>query len=163
MVNRITENEIADTYIKVLIINQNFSVMRKLILFAAIILTTGIAFGQTLQKGNLIGSHVVTATLMPGVTMEKYIDFYKTKVIPEMEKNMPNLKIYVVKSIRGENMNSFGMIAVFKSAQERDKYYNTDGSDSELGKSVNAKLKPVMDELGKLGTLTTKYNDWIVQ
>ena len=33
----------------------------------------------------------------------------------------------------------------------------------ELGKSVNEKLKPVMDELGKLGTITTKYNDWIVQ
>jgi len=137
--------------------------MKKLILIAAVILMAGITYGQGLQKGNLIGTHVVTVSLMPGVTIEKFMDFYKTKVIPEIEKNVPNMKEYVVKSIRGENVNSFGMIAVFKSAQDRDKYYNSDGSDTELGKSVNEKLKTVMDELGKLGTLTTKYNDWIVQ
>ena len=137
--------------------------MKKLILIAAVILMAGITYGQGLQKGNLIGTHVVTVSLMPGVTIEKFMDFYKTKVIPEIEKNVPNMKEYVVKSIRGENMNSFGMIVVFKSAQDRDKYYNSDGSDTELGKSVNEKLKTVMDELGKLGTLTTKYNDWIVQ
>jgi hypothetical protein len=137
--------------------------MKNLLLIAAMILITGIASGQPLQKGNLIGTHVVTVSLTPGVTLEKFLDFYRTKVIPEMEKNMPNSKLYVVKGIRGENKESFGLIAVFKSSQERDKYYNADGSDSELGKTVNAKIKPVMDELGKLGTVTTKYTDWIVQ
>ena len=137
--------------------------MKKLILIAAVILMAGITYGQGLQKGNLIGTHVVTVSLMPGVTMEKFMDFYKTKVIPEIEKNVPNMKGYIVKGIRGENKDSFGEIFVFKSSQERDKYYNADGSDTELGKSVNAKLKPVLDELGKLGTYTTKYTDWIVQ
>jgi hypothetical protein len=55
------------------------------------------------------------------------------------------------------------LLYIIKSAQDRDKYYNADGSSSELGKSVNAKLQPVLDEIGKLGTLTTKYTDWIVQ
>jgi len=137
--------------------------MKKLILIAAVILMAGITYGQGLQKGNLIGTHVVTVSLMPGVTMEKFMDFYKTKVIPEIEKNVPNMKGYIVKGIRGENKDSFGEIFVFKSSQERDKYYNADGSDTELGKSVNAKVKPVMDELGKLGTITSKYTDWIVQ
>lgn len=95
--------------------------------------------------------------------MEKYTDFFKTKVIPEMEKNMPNWKVYLVKGLRGENINSFGFIIVVKSVQDRDKYYNADGSDSELGKSTNVKLKPVTDELEKLGTYTSKYTDWIVQ
>jgi hypothetical protein len=31
----------------------------------------GITYGQSIQKGNLIGTHVVTVTLNPGVTMEK--------------------------------------------------------------------------------------------
>jgi hypothetical protein len=137
--------------------------MKKLILCASVILMTGIAFGQAIEKGNLIGTHVVAVNLMPGVTMEKFIDFYKTKVIPEMEKNMPDVKIYPLKGLRGESTDSYGMMIVFKSSQERDKYYNPDGSDSELGKSVNAKVKPVMDELAKLGTVTTKYTDWIVQ
>jgi hypothetical protein len=137
--------------------------MKKLFLLVAIVLMTGIAFGQTLQKGNLIGTHVLTVTLKPGVTIEKYMDFYKTKLIPEWEKNDPNMKVYLIKGIRGENKDSFGVIVIFKSSKDRDKYYNADGSDSEFGKSTNAKLKPVMDELTKLGTDTTKYTDWIVQ
>lgn len=136
--------------------------MKKLLLIAAVILIAGITYGQSLQKGNLVGTHTITVSLKPGVTMEKYIDFYKTRVFPEMEKNMPNWKFYLVKGIRGENINSFGFI-IIKSVQDRDKYYNADESDSELGKSVNVKLKPVMDELEKLGTNTSKYTDWIVQ
>jgi hypothetical protein len=137
--------------------------MKKLILIAVVILMTGIAFGQAIQKGTLIGTHVVTVTLQPGVTMEKYMESFNAKVIPEIEKNYLNWKAYLLKGIRGESNNSFGLLYIIKSAQDRDKYYNADGSSSELGKSVNAKLQPVLDEIGKLGTLTTKYTDWIVQ
>jgi hypothetical protein len=137
--------------------------MKKLAFIALIMLFSGFAFGQALQKGNLVGTHVMTVTLKPGVTMEKFIEFYKSKVIPEYEKNVPNMKEFLVKGLRGENMNSFGQIIIFKSSQDRDKYYNADGSDNELGKSLNSKLKPVLDELGKIGTVTSKYTDWIVQ
>lgn len=137
--------------------------MKKLFLISAVILIAGITYGQSLQKGNLVGTHTITVSLKPGVTMEKYTDFFNTKVIPEMEKNIPNWKVYLVKGLRGENINSFGFIFVVKSVQDRDKYYNADGSDSELGKSLNMKLKPVLDELEKLGTYTSKYTDWIVQ
>lgn len=135
--------------------------MKKLILITALILLAGITFGQALQKGNLIGTHIVTVTLAPGVTMEKWIDFLTTKAIPEWEKVYPEWKYYAVKGIRGENPNSYGMIVVVKSQKDRDKYYNADGTDSELGKKAAAKL-PLVDELNKLGTFTTKYTDWIV-
>jgi hypothetical protein len=137
--------------------------MKKLILISAVILMAGITYGQSLQKGNLVGTHVITVSLKQGVTIEQYMEFFKTKVIPQMEKNMPNWKGYLVKGIRGENSNSFGMIIVIKSAQDRDKYYNADGTDSELGKSANEKLKSTFEELDKLGTYTSKYTDWIVQ
>jgi hypothetical protein len=137
--------------------------MKKLILIAASILIAGITYGQSIQKGTLIGTHVMTVTLMPGVTMEKYMELFKTKLIPEMEKNEATWKVYLLKGVRGESNNSFGLLYVIKSAKDRDKYYNADGSDSELGKSFMVKLKPVMDELGKLGTLATKYTDWVVQ
>jgi hypothetical protein len=137
--------------------------MKKLILIAVVILMAGITYGQSIQKGTLIGTHVITTTLNQGVTMDKYLEFVKTKLIPEMEKNFPGWKVYLLKGIRGENNNNFGLLYVIKSAQERDKYYNADESYTELGKSVSAKLKPVLDELGKLGTFTTKYTDWIVQ
>jgi hypothetical protein len=137
--------------------------MKKLIFISALFLLTGITFGQVLPKGTVIGTHVITVTLNAGVTMDKYMEFVKTKLIPEIDKNMPGWKVYLLKGIRGENNNSFGLLYVIKSEKERDKFYNPDGSDSPAGKALNEKLKPVTDELGKLGTFTTKYTDWIIQ
>jgi len=138
--------------------------MRWVLLFTtAIILLAGITFGQTLQKGNLIGVHVATIKLEPGVTVEQFIEFYKSKLIPEMEKNQIGWKYHLVKSIRGEIKNSVGMIIVIKSEKERDLYFNADGSSTELGNSLIEKYKPITDELKKLGTMTTTYTDWVIQ
>lgn len=136
--------------------------MKKLILTAALILMVGITYGQSLQKGNLVGTHVISITLQQGVTMEKFIEFYKSKVMPEYEKNFPGMKPYLVKSIRGENKDSFGGFMVFKSEADRDKYFNPEGGYTEVGNAAYSKLKPVLDELSKLGTMTSIYNDWLV-
>ena len=111
--------------------------MKKLIFITGLILLAGLTFGQSLQKGNLIGTHVMTVTLKPGVTMEQFIEFYKSKVIPEMNKIEPDWKVYLVKSIRGDAKNSFGLIHVVKSEQVRNRYNNDDGSSTKLGKSVS--------------------------
>ena len=138
--------------------------MKKLILAAAaLLLVAGTTFGQTLQKGNLLGFHVSTVDLKTDVTMEQYQEFFISKVIPEMEKHYPGWKGYPVKGIRGENENSFGIIYVIESEEHRDKYYNEDGSLNELGTATQEKLKPVLDELEKWGTYTSKYTDWLVQ
>jgi hypothetical protein len=136
--------------------------MKKLILLATFILISGLSFGQTFQKGTLFGTHILTVTLAPGVTMDKYVEFLNTKVIPEMVKAYPEWKCSVVKGIRGENPDSYGLIYVIKSQKDRDKYYNADGTDSELGKQASAKMKPVLDEMLKMGTFTSKYTDWVV-
>ena len=136
--------------------------MKKLILFVALILTVVLTYGQTLKKGNLVGTHVMTVTLQPGVTMEQFIGFYSSKVIPEMNTFDPNWKMYLVKSIRGENENSFGVIHIIKSEKDRDKYYNADGSSNEAGNKLMEKYNPLMEELKKYGTVTTKYTDWLV-
>jgi hypothetical protein len=138
--------------------------MKKAVFIAAIILISGIAFGQNLKKGNLIGVHTMTINLKPGVTMEQFIQFYSNKVIPEMNKLDPEWQVYLVKSIRGNiNENSIGMIHLLKSDNVRSKYYKADGTQTELGISANAKIKPVMDELEKLGTVERTWTDWIVQ
>ena len=137
--------------------------MKKLIVVAAMILFTGITYGQTLQKGNLIGMHVMTVNLDPDVTMNQFLDFYSSKVIPEIEKSFPGWNAYLVKSIRGENENKFGVIYVIESEDDRNKYYNEDGSNNELGNSIMEKLQPIMTESNQLGIWTTEYNDWLVQ
>ena len=133
------------------------------LLTAAIILLTGITFGQTLQKGNVIGVHVATITLEPGVTMEQFIAFYTNKFIPEFEKNRTGWKAYLVKSIRGDINNGLGLVIVIKSEKDWERYYNADRSYTELGNSANEKLKPILEELKKFGTLTTTYTDWVIQ
>ena len=69
----------------------------------------------------------------------------------------------MVKGIRGENANSFGLIYVIESEEDRNKYYNEDGSQNELGNSIVEKVQPIMTELNQLGTWTTEYTDWLVQ
>ena len=137
--------------------------MKKLILTAALILVVGTTFGQTLQKGNLVGFHVITINLDPDVTMNQFIDFFSNKLIPEYEKNFPGVKSYIAKGIRGENENSYVWIMLFESVEDRDKYFNEDGTCNELGNSAMEKLQPIIEEGSKLGTFTTTYTDWVIQ
>jgi hypothetical protein len=136
--------------------------MKKLVFLMALIMLSGLTFGQGLQKGNLVGFHVITVTLQPGVTLEKFIEFYNSKVIPGYEKNFQGGKAFLAKSIRGENKDSYGVFMVFKTEKDRDKYFKPDGSSTDLGIAANDKLKPVFEELNKLGTRTSVYNDWLV-
>jgi hypothetical protein len=137
--------------------------MKKLILFTTLIFALSLSFGQSLQKGNLVGTHVAEVSLKPGVTMEQFTELFINKYIPEAEKIWKGWKFYLVKGIRGENINSFGLIIIVNSQKDRDKYYNSDGTSNELGNTAFEKLKTVQSELDKLGTWTSKYTDWVIQ
>lgn len=137
--------------------------MKKLILTAALILVVGTTFGQTFQKGNFVGLHVMTITLNPDATMNQFMDFFANKAGPEFEKNFPGIKTYIAKGIRGENENSFGLFYIADSVEDRDKYWNEDGTLNELGNSAWEKLQPIFEEVNKLGTYTTIYTDWVIQ
>jgi hypothetical protein len=137
--------------------------MRKVIVAAGLLLLAGVAHAQELKKGNLVGTHKISVKLEPGVTMDQFVDYYNKKVIPAFEKSRPGWRAYPVKRIRGEKADGMGLIIVITSERERDKYYNGDGSDSELGRAAAAKLQPVSDEMTKLGTITADlYTDWVV-
>lgn len=137
--------------------------MKKLLLLSAMILFTGMMFGQTIQKGAFIGTHVYTVTLKPNVTMDQFIAFFQAKVMPELEKNYEGWKVYLIKGLRGENADSYGVLYVLKSKKDWDKYFNPDGSENEQGKAVTKNMQPVNEELAKLGSFETKYTDWLVQ
>lgn len=131
-------------------------------IIVAFLLFAGIAFGQTLEKGNLIGLHVMSVELKPGATMEQYIDFYNEKVIPAWENSQEGMKLFMMKGIRGEHMNEFGVIVQFTDEAARDKSYNADGSLSEFGEKVQEKMAPVLGEAEKIGTSSSKYTDWLI-
>ncbi len=136
--------------------------MKKLILIAALIIAANFSFGQKLQKGNLMGLHIMTARLKPNVKMEQFKTFFISKVIPAYEEQF-HVKGYLVKCIRGVNKNSFGIVWLFETEQARNKFFNTDETKNELGKTAMEKINITENELKKLGTYTTKYTDWVVQ
>jgi hypothetical protein len=138
--------------------------MKKLIFLALILMMNGFTFGQVLPKGTLIGTHVIDVKLQPGVTMDQFIQQFSDKILPEMNKMDQDWKVYLLKSVRGNtNQNSFGLLHVVKSDKIRDKFFNADGSQTELSKSLMEKFNPLMEELGKYGTYTTQWTDWIIQ
>jgi hypothetical protein len=127
------------------------------------VLSASAVHAQELKKGNVVGIHVSAIQLAAGVTMETFTAFFVEKAIPAYEKTWRGWKYYPVRRIRGEKAEGFGLIIVIPTEAERDKYYNADGSPSELGKAANAKIQPIMDEMSKLGTITADpYIDWLV-
>lgn len=136
--------------------------MKKLILIGAILLVSNFSFGQTLLKGNLVGVHLMSVDLKANVTMDEFKTSFISKVIPEYEKHF-GVKGYLVKGVRGENNNSFGIIWVFNNEQARDRFFNEDGTPNDLGTSTIDKVGVIDKELEKLGTYSTKFTDWVIQ
>ena len=127
------------------------------------ILVVATTFGQSLQKSNLIGLHTFSLNLDPDVTLNQYKDFFIQKYIPELDKHYHDVKHYFVQGTRGENKNYIGLIVVFESQEIKNKYYNADGSRTELTKTIQGKVQPIRDELDKLGTVTAEYTEWMIQ
>jgi ABC-type glycerol-3-phosphate transport system substrate-binding protein len=137
--------------------------MKRTFIFLGILLLAGSLSGQELKKGNLVGVHTLTITLNAGVTLEQYIDFYSKNILPAYEKFTPGIKIYFTSGVRGESEGKTGMIVIFPSEKERDRYWNPDGSPTEYNLKLQEELKPMMEKLAKLGTDTFVYTDWLVQ
>ena len=135
--------------------------MKKLFLTLTLLLFVGITFGQ--QKGNLIGTHVLTVTLDPDVTMNQFKAFVLEKWIPTFEKNSEGVKLFLMDGIRGKHNNSLGLLYVFESEENRDKYFNEDGSQNELGKAWAEKMKPINEAMAKLGSWKRERTDWVIQ
>lgn len=136
--------------------------MKKLLVITALVLFAGMAFGQTLTKGGVVSLHRMEVTLNPGVSMEKYLDFWVNKLLPEAEKVFPEIKAQILKGIRTDNKNQFAGYYCYESLEAFRKYWNEDGTPTEKGAAAMAKLQPLIDESNKLGTYTQTPGDWVI-
>jgi hypothetical protein len=141
---------------------QTFSVMKKITITLAFLLLTSPIFAQALQKGNLVGVHVISIELKKGVNMSKFQKFHVNKLIPEYEKNYPGWQLFLAQGLRGENQNKYGWIIVVESEEVRDRYYNDDGSITEFGQAAADKMKPILQEAEEFGKLNRTYTDWLI-
>ncbi|MFN7119898.1 MAG: hypothetical protein ACK4TA_24095 [Saprospiraceae bacterium] len=141
----------------------------KKILFTTVLLlllAASFTFGQAIQKGNLIGIHVLTIELKPGVTMEQLVTFYNNKYFPAVKKHLGTVG-YIGSSIRGtmDIKDKLVLIWQMESPATRDKFFINSGFEwNELGQQALEKLKPVTEELDKLVTITKdEWADWLIK
>ena len=137
--------------------------MKKLVLATALLFLVGITSAQTIEKGNLIGLHVVKVELASGVTMDEYIDFMNDKYIPEFERIFKGFNLFVMKGIRGEHKGELGFLFHAKDEATRNQYNNDDGSPTELSKKLRVEIEPLWNKLEELGKWDSVYTDWIIQ
>jgi hypothetical protein len=138
--------------------------MKKLVFITLMLMLSGFAFGQSLQKGNLISLHSGQPVLSPGVSVDQYVTFVKDKLIPAYEKNFPGAKCYILKSIRGECKNCVSLMFYFPSDTIWNKYFIPEGGLTELGQTAINNIKPMTDELAEMDKSTEDIStDWIIQ
>jgi len=134
---------------------------------ALLLLASSLCYGQGLERGNLIGVHLVTVNLKPNATMEGFTKFYVERVLPEYEKTWPGLKGYLLKSFFSDSKNKFAIVWLFKTVEDRNRNFNADGSANQLEKTALERVKPIEEKLKNLyGSYTVQYtheDDWVVQ
>ena len=136
--------------------------MKKLIIATALILFAGVAFGQTLTKGSVIGVHNYNITLQPDVTMNQFVEFWTNNVIPEFEKVWPGGKEIVMMGDRGEHKYGFATLSYFESVEQRDKLFPAEGDPNDA--TMPEELVPIFEELGKyILSYENEYTDYVIQ
>lgn len=137
--------------------------MRKLVIFAALILTTGILSGQSLKKDALISIHTLEISLEDGVTMDQYLDFMVDEFFTLYKKTY-SCDVRLVKGLNREIEGRIGVMVHFKSKQEWNRFFNDDGTMTEAGRAGWEKIRPALDELRKLGAFRSEnVVDWVIQ
>lgn len=139
--------------------------MKRIMLLTILILFAGVLSGQTFKKGNLVGFHIGTVNLSPGVTYEQWETFLKDKVFEAYNKEFKGeIMVYLADGERGKYGKYIGRIMVIKSVKVRNKYFPEPGKGSELFRSKMEKVQPLVNELEKLGTyVEDHYTDWIIR
>jgi hypothetical protein len=148
--------------IKELIVHSKPIIMKKFLFSLIIILIAGTLNAQPLKKGNLIGTHVVTYELIPGVTFEQFEKYYLDEFIPEYEKIRTGWEITLLRGRSGIHKDKLLVIIKMDSERIRDKYYNKDGSPTDFYNETGEKVKPLYNKLKEYITYTTEYTGWEV-
>ncbi len=136
--------------------------MKKILIAVAIVLVTGVAFGQTLKKGGVIALHRVEVTLAPGVSIDQFQEFFTDNIISEGEKLFPGMTFLHLKGIGENNQHQYANFYHWETLEAFHVYWNDGGTPTEKGAAAMAKLQPLLEKLNKLGTYTQVPGDWLI-
>ena len=136
--------------------------MKKLIIAAAFILLSGVAFGQSFQKGGVVGIHEWTLKLNPDVTMNQFLELWDSKALPLMKKAIPEQTPFLLKGIGADNKYEYVGLYYYNSLEDLRKYWKEDGTPTEKGAAAMVSYGPLFEEMSKLGEFTYTAKDWII-
>jgi len=109
------------------------------------------------RKNVAIDSYVVT--LRPGATMDQYVDFLKTKVVPEYNKNFPGSKMTIGCPDSWKEKNQYCFLYSFDSEKEFDKYIRNGTGMSDERRAAWEKTRQSIEEEGNKYILDKKRVD----
>ena len=136
--------------------------MKKLIIAAAFILLSGVAFGQSFQEGGVVGIHEWTLKLNPDVTTNQFLELWDSKALPLMKKAIPEQTPFLLKGIGADNKYEYVGLYYYNSLEDLRKYWKEDGSPTEKGAAAMVIYGPLLEEMSKLGEFTYTAKDWII-
>jgi len=98
------------------------------------------------RKNVVFDTYVVT--LRPGVTMDQYVDFLKTKVVSEYDKNFPGSKMTIGCPDSWRKKNQYCFLYSFDSEKEFNKYIRNGTEMSDERKTAWEKTRQSIEEEG---------------
>jgi hypothetical protein len=98
------------------------------------------------RKNVVIDSYIVT--LRSGVTMDQYVDFLKTKVVHEYDKNFPGSKMTIGCPDSWREKNQYCFLYSFDSEKEFDKYITNGTGLSDERRVAWEKTRQSLEEEG---------------
>lgn len=138
--------------------------MKKIILSLAFILLTGIIFGQTFRKGDVLGIHIANYNLQPGVTIEQAEDFLVNEYCQAFNNAFDGMSAIPLKGLRGEDAGKIAVIFYLESDDVRNKYWAEEGVLTEAGEAAWAEIQPMLEEYSELMIqVSDPYTDWEIQ
>jgi len=118
---------------------------------------------MALSQGTLIGLHKLNVSLKKGHTMEDFEEYFTQVVIPAYNQAYLGAKVHLIRSSKGADLNSLGMLWIFESEEFLAQLWNADGSSTELNNAIGQSLVEVNEGLAAIGSWTSSYSDWTVQ
>ena len=134
---------------------------------AVFLLCLSIGIGTTqlsAQGGIMFDTFIVT--LRPGVTMDQYLDFLKTRYVSEYNKNFPGSKLTIGSPDSWKRKNQYSFFYTYESDKDYSKYYINEGKDmSDECKAGWEKMESVKQEANKYildrKRVETEWEKWM--
>jgi hypothetical protein len=92
--------------------------------------------------------------------MDQFVEHWNKNILSEMKLTMPEMKAYILKGLELEN--TYAGLYYWNSLEDMGKYYNEDGSATELGAAAFEKLMPLIEDLSKFGEFTWEQENWLI-